>query len=310
MQRTTRGVERTEWVNTDSVSWYQKAIDTASTWEVRDVRRTYKAGAHTETSYFGSVVRPYVGQGFWAPLWSNGQIQMNMPSWADGESPERTGAVDTYSMLPGTQQHAELFIDGTRVRVSDFQTLTYFGIAPGTHRVKFTNTTTHDGTALASSTRTHTEWEVSATWKDGDFARHTLPMLQAYYDVDIDAQGRAGAGRKKGKPVALGLEIGHLQGAVGSAAVATAQLEYRVADGTWKPIELHVASIDDTGPGEPSPDDFPKGRAFVTTWDASIPAPDAGGWIDLRVTATDEAGATFTQEIERAVEIAPVKSGH
>ena len=32
-----------------------------------------------------------------------------------------------------------------------------------------------------------------------------------------------------------------------------------------------------------------------------------GGWIDLRVTAKDAAGNTFSQEIERAFEAAPAK---
>jgi hypothetical protein len=100
-----------------------------------------------------------------------------------------------------------------------------------------------------------------------------------------------------------------VKGAVGSAPVANATLEYRTAGGSWQPVELHVVSTDNSGPGEPPVGSihFPTGRAFLTTWDAEIPVSDLGGWINLRVTATDEAGGTFSQEIERAVEVAPVK---
>ena len=34
---------------------------------------------------------------------------------------------------------------------------------------------------------------------------------------------------------------------------------------------------------------------------------DKGGWVDLRVTATDAEGNTFTQEIEKAFEATPAK---
>jgi hypothetical protein len=54
---------------------------------------------------------------------------------------------------------------------------------------------------------------------------------------------------------------------------------------------------------------FPGEREFVTTYAARVPAPDAGAWIDLRVTATDAAGNTFSQEIDRAFEAAPSKGG-
>ena len=42
-----------------------------------------------------------------------------------------------------------------------------------------------------------------------------------------------------------------------------------------------------------------------------MPVPDKGGWVDLRVTAKDAAGNTFSQEIESAFEAAPAKgAGH
>ena len=54
---------------------------------------------------------------------------------------------------------------------------------------------------------------------------------------------------------------------------------------------------------------YPVERPFLETYAAELPVPDAGAWIDLRVTAKDAAGNTFSQEIERAFEAAPSKGG-
>ena len=135
-------------------------------------------------------------------------------------------------------------------------------------------------------------------------------MLQAYYDVDLDAAGTVGAGRKAGTPVELALEVGHLAGTVDSDKVTAATLETRVAGGEWTPVKLAAGETDaPSGPVDPGPDDFVESRAFVSAYVASISAPDAGAWIDLRVTATDAAGNTFSQEIVRAFEVAPAKAG-
>ncbi|MFF2275719.1 S8 family serine peptidase [Agromyces sp. NPDC058126] len=307
--RTSRGIERTEWVNTDQVEWYQNVNSVDWGWDIRDVVRAYEPGEQTEASYFGSVVRPYVGPGYWAPLRSGDGIQLNLPSWADGDSAQRTGGIDMYAGTPGITQSIELHLDGELVKTSEYQSLNGWGIPDGEHDVRVVNTTTQDGGALPSSTMTRTEWAFSSTWDSSDYTRQILPMMQAYYDVDLDERGRVGADRKKGKPVELGLEIGHISGAVGSAAVSGATLEVRTAGGEWQPVDLEIVSTDDSGPGEVPDGGFPAGRSYLVSYDADISVPDAGGWVDLRVTSTDEAGGSFSQEIERAFEVAPVKKG-
>lgn len=307
--RTSRGIERTEWVNTDQVEWYQNVNAVDWGWNVRDVVRAYEPGERTVSSYFGSVVRPYVGPGYWAPLRSGDGIQLNLPSWADGDSPKRTGGIDMYAGTPGITQSIELHLDGELVKTSAYQSLNGWDIPDGEHEVRVVNTTTQDGGVMPSSTKTRTEWGFSSTWDSSDYTRTILPMMQAYYDVDLDERGRVGADRKKGKPVALGLEIGHISGAVGSAKVTGTTLEVRTAGGEWTPVDLEVVSTDDSGPGEPPAGGFPEGRSYLVSYDADIRVPDAGGWVDLRVTSTDEAGGTFSQEIERAFEVAPVKKG-
>lgn len=302
-----RGIVRTEWVNTD-VGWYQDVTVLDVGWQVRDVLRTYEPGEHVETSYFGPVVRPYVGPGYWAPHRSGDFLQVNLPSWADGGEPDHTGTFDVFAGYPGFSQVTDFYLNGEYVKSSPFQGVNVFGLPDGDAEARVVNTAVHDGTSLTSSTRTVSEWTFTTSGSVEDYTPQFQPMLQAVYDLDTDASGKAGTGRKKGAPVVLGLEVGHLAGAVGSGAVTGATLEMRVSGGDWRPVPLEVVSTD-SGPGEPPSWIFPEGRAHVTGYQANLPVPDAGAWIDLRITAEDAAGNTFSQEIERAVEVAPVKRG-
>ncbi|MGW4929724.1 S8 family peptidase [Agromyces sp. NPDC004153] len=302
-----RGIERTEWVNTD-VGWYQDATVVEVGWQVRDVLRTYEPGEHVETSYFGPIVRPFVGPGYWAPHRTGDFLQVNLPSWADGGEPEHTGTFDVFAGYPGFSQTTDLYLNGEYVKSSPFQGVNVFGLPDGDAEVRVVNTAVHDGTSLASSTKTVSEWNFTTSGSVDDYSLRLEPMLQAVYDIEPDAAGTVGAGRRKGAPVQLGLEIGHIAGAADSAAVTGTTLEMRVAGGDWVAVPLEVVS-GDSGPGEPPSWIFPEGRAFVTAYQADLPVADAGGWIDFRVTAEDAAGNTFSQEIERAVEVASVKRG-
>ncbi len=65
------------------------------------------------------------------------------------------------------------------------------------------------------------------------------------------------------------------------------------------------------GPVEGDGDIFVASRAYVSGFTAQVPVSDKGGWVDLRVTAKDAAGNTFSQEITKAFEATPAKgSGH
>ncbi|SIN89874.1 S8 family peptidase [Agromyces cerinus] len=309
--RATRGIERTEWVNTDQVEWYQQATVIEPDWEIRDDKRGYEPGQEIESSYFGSIVRPYVGPGYWAPVRNGDYAQVNLPSWADGASPDRTGSFGTYSGATDRSQLIEVYIDGALAKSSTYQSATVWDIPDGETEWRVVDTATHDGTYLESSTSTRSEWTFTSTGSVDDFSRQLLPMMQAYYDVDLDESGVAGAGRKRGAPVKLELELGHIAEASGIAAISDATLEMRVDGGEWQPVTLDVTSADDTvdQPSEDGPPMFSEGRDVVTAYAAKIRVPDAGAWVDLRVTATDAAGSTFSQEIERAFEVAAVKKG-
>lgn len=309
--RTSRGIERTEWVNTGHVEWYQGATVIDAGWEVRDMQRAFEPGAVSEESYFGPIVRPFVGPGYWAPNRTGGYAQVNVPSWADGGNAQHTGALDVFAPVTDRAQLTEVWVDGQLLASSPWQSATVVDIPDGETEWRVRNTATHDGTYLASSNRTVTEWTFRSTGTSDDYTEQLLPMLQAYYDVELDAAGTVGAGRRAGEPVALGLELGHIDGAIGIAELTGATLEVRVAGGDWRAVELADGSVSapPVSDGAVTDDDFVEHRAFVVGYTAEVTVPDAGAWIDLRVTATDAAGNTFSQEIERAFEVAAAKHG-
>ena len=306
--RTTRGIERTEWVSTDQVEWYQDVELVDVGWNIRDTRRAYAPDQVAESSFFGPIVRPYVGPGYWAPHRSGSIAQVNLPSWADGANPERTGAFDMWSGTDDRAQLTEVYIDGVLAGSSQYQSAYVRNVPDGETDWRIVNRATHDGSALASSTETVTEWTFRSTGTADDRTEQLLPMIQAWYDVELDASGLVGTGRKAGTPVALGVELGHIAGASGSAALSGATLEMRVAGGDWQSVELTSTGDGGVTPGVTPFVTFPTGRDFVTTYAADLAVPDAGSWVDLRVTATDAAGSTFSQEIVRAFEAAPAKS--
>ncbi|MGC5223608.1 S8 family serine peptidase [Micromonospora sp. DT81.3] len=308
--RTERGLTRTEWVNTGEVEWYQYAMAMAPGWEVRDVRRAYEPGSVSEESWFGAIVRPYAGPGYWASARHGGFAQLNIPSWSDGGSPTHTGAYDLFGGQTNRSQLTEVWVDGQLKASSVWQAPGVSDLPEGESAWRVRNTATHDGASLDSSPSTLTEWTFSSTGSVDDQHSQLLPLLQAYYDVELDDAGTVGAGRKKGSGIPLRLEVGHIAGTVGSAEVTEVTLEARVAGGAWKPITLAAGSTDaPSGPVDPGEDDFVESRAFVSAFETSLKVPDGGAWIDLRLSAEDAAGSTFFQEIERAFQAAPAKKG-
>ena len=136
-------------------------------------------------------------------------------------------------------------------------------------------------------------------------------MLQATYDVEVGADATVGEGRKKGASIPLGFAVGHVAGADHSGMVTDATLELRTRRRRLD-AGRHRPRLDaGRGTGRAARNQFPTGRAYVASYEADLDVPDAGGWVDLRVTASDAAGNTFSQEIERAFEASPAKgAGH
>lgn len=305
---TQRGMVRTDWIDA-SADWDQELATVDGLWLMRDITRSFEPGEHTETAYFTPIVRPFVGQSFRAPVRAGTMVSVNVPTYSDGGELFHEGSISTDSEDSNAHITTELFVDGESVRSSPFSDVNFWEMPDGTHDLRVVQTATHDGTVLSSSTKLASTWTFKTSGTSEDWTMQFLPMLQAYYDVDLNAEGLTGDGRRKGATVPLALEIGHVAGAVGSGAVTTTKLEMRVSDGGWTTVPLSLESRDTSGPGEPPTDgsESAQGRAYVAAYNAELKVPDAGGWIDLRVTTADEAGNTMTQEIERAVEVAPAK---
>lgn len=307
--RAQRGMDREEWINTDGLRWNQWVGIDSVRWEMRDKLRAYEAGERTKAEYFGGIVRPNIGVGFWVPYRMSDWAQVNIPSWADGGNGDRTGTFDTWIEPSTVKQVTDVYIDGELFAQREHQGANLSELPDGENQLwRVVNTATHDGTHLAGSTRTVTDWTFRSSGKLGNWTNSLLPMITAYYDVDVNADNRVGEGRKKGSGVALGLELGHVAGTAPAGAITEAKLEYRATGGEWKTVSLKSAKTDaPTGAVEGTGDIFVPSRAWVSGFSAQIPVSDKGGWVDLRVTAKDAAGNTFSQEIEKAFQATPAK---
>ena len=227
---------------------------------------------------------------------------------SDGADPIRTGAFDTWMEPSTVKQLTDVYIDGELVRQAQGQGATVRDLPDGEQDWRVVSTATHDGSHLAGSTRTVSEWTFRSAGQQGDWTNRLLPMMSAYFGVDINAENLVGEGRKKGSSIPLDLEVGHVAGTAPAGAVTEATLEARTAGGEWVPVTLKGAKTDaPTGAVEGDGDVFVTSRAWVSAFDAQIPVSDKGGWVDLRVTAKDAAGNTFSQEIEKAFQATPAK---
>ncbi|MFK4836961.1 S8 family serine peptidase, partial [Microbacterium sp. ZW T2_14] len=306
--RAERGTVREEWVNTDDLRWNQGVGVESVRWEMRDMLRTYEPGQELEVEYFGGIVRPYVATGFWVPYRVSDYAQVNIPSWADGGDPEHTGTFDTWIEPSTVHQTADVYIDGQLIKQAEHQGVNVYELPDGDQEWRVVSTATHDGSHLAGSTKTVSDWTFRSEGKLGDWTNRLLPMIQAYYDVDVNVDNLVGEGRRKGSGIPLGLELGHVAGTAPAGAITDATLEARTAGGAWVPVTLKTAETDaPTGAVEGDGDVFVTSRAWVSGYSAQIPVSDKGGWVDLRVTAKDAAGNTFSQEIERAFQATPAK---
>lgn len=306
--RAQRGAVRTEWVDAGEIRWNQSVMVLSVYWEMRDRMQTHEAGETTTAEYFGGIVRPNLGVGYWSSYRVSGYTQVNIPSWADGGNADRTGTFDTWSEPATVQQLTDVYIDGELVKHAEHQGANVDDLPDGEQEWRVVNTATHDGSHLKGSTRTVSEWTFRSEGYDGDWTYSFLPMISAYYDVDVNAENIVGEGRRKGSAIDFGLELGHVDGTAPAGAITEATLEARTAGGEWQPVALETAATDaPAGPVEGRDDIFATSRAWVSGFSAQIPVPDRGGWVDLRVTASDAEGNTFSQEIEKAFEVAPAK---
>jgi hypothetical protein len=239
-------------------------------WVSSSLVHALEPGSRTTDHWFGAVVRPRNGGGFWSSTRYSDFIAFNVQPWADGGAPKAG-----YLQYDDTK-HLKVYQEGVLVAESDWAS-TY--VSP------ITNDQTHftldlvadrDPSVYALSPHTHTVWEVNAPpISNGPDTLDLVSLLQLDYDVDTDLAGRARGGRQT-----LGVRASHLEGAVGAGRIGRVTLAVSFDDGRhWRPVRLE------------------RDRSGAQV--AHFTAPRSG-FVSLRATARDDAGNAITQDVIHA----------
>ncbi|TDC06489.1 serine protease [Nonomuraea longispora] len=235
---------------------------------VRDATRGYRAGERIERTWLRHPVAP----GFAAdsPTQRQGDVlTVDMRAFVDAEGntgsrptdPFPHGYVSDWRIYKGDELIGRTQTGGSGRIVLPPERAGY--------RVEYTVENRSSWARL--STRTRTVWTFDSEHAEGDPVR--LPLLAVAYDAPVDLRNRTASTR-------LGLTVSHQAGAQGHP-IRKVSLETSSDDGrTWRPARR----LRDTGHG---------------TYAATIERP-APGVVSLRVTASDAAGSTVTQEVIRA----------
>ncbi|TDL73680.1 peptidase [Rhodococcus qingshengii] len=263
---------RTEWVSAqEGTSWYHQANVQDAEWEVRQPKVTYAPGQKLEEEWFSPVVRPRLGEGFWAPYRDRNYFVLNIPAWADSGI-GHTGADMSY---PGSQT-LEFYRGDTLVKKAIGQAIYSFVEQPEENtKYRIVSNASRHAERWDTSVRTHTEWTFWS--KKEEETRTALPLLSLDYKIDTDMNGNGIAG----KSTKLELSAVQIAGAPGNGAVEGASLEVSFDEGqTWNRVELAPES---------------------NGWTATIKHPSkAGSNVSLRASAWDDKGNSIKQEIIKA----------
>ncbi len=272
MLRTDMPGTRVDYVSTQpGVEWAEAAVTGPGyTWVSSSEVHPLEAGSRTTDEWFGAVVRPRNGGGFWSSTRYSGFIAFNVQPWADG------GALKAGYMQFDDTKRFTVHQDGVLVAESDWASASVYPVTDDAHRFRLDLVADRDPAVYEYSPHTHTVWEVSSpAISNGLDTIELMSLLQLDYDVDTDLAGRATGGRQT-----LGLRASHLEGAVGTGRIGRLTLAVSYDDGKhWKPVRLER-----TGAG-----------AAV----ARFTAPRSG-YVSLRASARDDAGNTITQDVIHA----------
>ncbi|EPD51005.1 hypothetical protein HMPREF1210_02196 [Paenisporosarcina sp. HGH0030] len=265
---------RTEYVSAiEDTGWYHEATVLDSKWQIRQPLATYTKGQKLTENWFSPVVRPSLGEGYWAPERQGNHLMINVPAWADAGT-GNTGGINDYN-ISVKNQTSKLYKGDTLVKEGKSQALYATDVAPKERtQFRFVTDAKRDADRWNTSVRTHTEWtfwtEASEDW------RYDLPFLTLDYKVDTDVNGDALANR----PTNLELSVGKVEGAVGYGNVKDAILEVSFNEGeSWKKVKLTK-----------------DGDAYAATIQNPINAKS----VSLRASAWDDEGNKITQEIIKA----------
>ncbi|MEU4098231.1 S8 family serine peptidase [Streptomyces sp. NPDC026673] len=297
------GRTRTEYVTAGDTQWmhnvdfitgldlfYGGALQSG----LRDAPRTFAAGEKAEEEWYRAVVRPSIPRGWGRPAVRDGDIlSLAIPEYTDamaghwgrrqvpssgggiGRS-ETPGTADDPSYPQGDSVAAALYRDGEKVG-EGAGAWADFHVPAGKADYRLDLTTERKTEYWQTGTRTATSW----TFRSDTAAEKTLlPLLQVDYGVPADLWNTVGGGKRHD----LDLTVRHQDGLAAPTGVKL-RVEASFDGGTTWQGRVGVKD---------------RGHNWFT---ATIERPGdrrQGAYVTLRVTASDKAGNTVRQTVERA----------
>ncbi|MFE0632204.1 S8 family serine peptidase [Streptomyces sp. NPDC058864] len=298
------GKSRTEYVTSGDTQWMhdvdfmtgpEQFFAGALQSGLRDTPRTFKAGEKATEEWYKGVVRPSIPRGWNRPAVRDGDVlSLSIPEYTDavaghwgrkqvpsfgGGIGGRTGApgtMDDPSYMEGDTVAAVLYRNGEKVSEAA-DAWRDLSVPAGTADYRLDLTTERDTEYWQTGTRTATSW----TFRSGTAAKETLlPLLQIDYGVPADLWNSVGGDKRHD----LDLTVRNQDGLAAPTGVGL-KVEASFDDGkSWK----GQVRVKDRGHNR-----------FTATIERPGDRRD-GGYVTLRVTATDKAGNTVRQTVERA----------
>ncbi|WP_329505168.1 S8 family serine peptidase [Streptomyces chiangmaiensis] len=288
------GQDRVEYVSTGDTLWQHVVhhnivsnVDFPLSAGMHDLTHTYQPGQHATERWFGAVVRPSIPRGKGLSSVRNGDtLSVYIPEFNDSGAGHWSFAeADPFGGIGGgvgvssanDTAKAELYRNGERIATSDNGAWGDFEVPAGDAAYRLDLTTGRTSDDWRFGTDTHTSW----TFRSDTAAETTLlPLLQLDYDAPVDAQN-----------------------AVGQARPHTVGMTVRMQDGMAAPrgVKLKVEASYDDGQTWATTRTAP--RDGVGQFAATVERPSnvhGDAYVTLRVTATDSAGNSVQQTVERA----------
>ncbi|WP_432043282.1 S8 family serine peptidase [Streptomyces cadmiisoli] len=275
------GQERVEYVSTGDTQWqhavaYGPVDQLASPLQggMRDDLHTYRPGQRTTEDWYRAVVRPSIPRGGHLPSVRDGNnLAVYVSDFNDSSETVHWSHAQFGSV--SDKSEAVLYRNGKQIAESGQGAWANFEVPAGNAEYRLDLATSRASDNWRFATGTRTSWTFRS---DTTSTKTVLPMLQLDYDVPVD-----------------------LRNAVGSQRKHTIGLGVRMQDGMPAPTGVSVkveASYDD-GKSWTRATTARKGSGFTAT--VERPSRVHGdAYVTLRVTATDAAGNSVQQTVDRA----------
>ncbi len=290
---------RTEYVTADpAVAWQDNVAPNTRATPTIDPPRTYGSGTTRNVDWFhGPLVPGFASDSgaspsFLCPACRNGDAFNLSVSPTVDSTPGHTEVSFLFGNIHTVADAHVVLTQGATVLADNRGWNEAVTVPADPASYQLTVDETRQATWVRQSTASHTEWTFASTHPAGTSippgwtCRNTtlgcavLPLINANYQLQVGTDGTAPAG-----PGGLDVAIGHLPGAP-ATPISTAAVQVSFDDGvTWTPTTF--ANLG--------------GGHYRARW--TNPASADGGDVAIQVTASDAAGATFSQIVHHAYTI-------